>query len=224
LAQYEWLEINDPNNLAHFQILPVRLSIFLVKAIIINLEMSVTWHHVTVLGATGRDCTVLTLFMNSQAMVKHYLSFFQLARSRCGVPLSMFFNITVNGRYGWTPEGGGGETTFDADYGLEFGGGRGYFFVAGEYFKQDVIDWSDRDRAVIESSFDYNTSKLCNENNTEDGDQCMRDITQDDWRERSDGTPGGVFEENSKYADGGWFFDENGMNTGWKEERDGINP
>ena len=132
--------------------------------------------------------------------------------------------LKVNGRYGWTPEGGGGETTFDADYGLEFGDGRGYFFIAGEYFKQDVIDWSDRDRAAIESSFDYNTSKLCNENNTEDGDQCMRDITKADWRERSDGTAGGVFEEGSSYADGGWFFDENGMNTGWNEERDGINP
>ncbi|MDX2427729.1 MAG: TonB-dependent receptor [Xanthomonadales bacterium] len=130
----------------------------------------------------------------------------------------------INGRYGWTPAGGGGETTFDANYGLEWGDGRGYFFIAGEYFKQDDIDWSDRDRAAIESSYDYNTSKLCNENNTETGDQCMRDITQDDWRERSDGMPGGVFEEGSDFADGGWFFDENGMQTGWREERDGINP
>lgn len=130
----------------------------------------------------------------------------------------------INGRYGWTPEGGGGEKMLDAYYGLEFGDGRGYMFLAGEYLDQDDIDWSHRDRASIESSYDYNTTLLCNENNTEDGDQCMRDITQADWRERSDGMPGGVFEEGSSYADGGWWFNEDGMQTGWKEERDGINP
>ncbi len=128
----------------------------------------------------------------------------------------------VNGRYGWTPEGGGGETTVDAYYGLNFGDGRGYVFIGAEYLKRDDIDWSDRDRASIESSYDYNTSKLCNENNTEDGDQCMRDITQADWRERSDGMPGGVFEEN-KATDGYWYDENNVLRDDWKEERDGIN-
>ena len=131
--------------------------------------------------------------------------------------------FSADGRYGWTPEGGGEEYTVEADYGLEFGGGRGYFFIAGEYYDQGVIDWSDRDRAAIESSYDYNTSLLCNENNTIEGDQCMRDITQDDWRERSDGMPGGVFEEGSG-GQGGYWYDENGLRDDWVEERDGINP
>ena len=129
----------------------------------------------------------------------------------------------INGRYGWTPEGGGGETTLDGYYGLEFSDGRGYMFIGAEYFQQDVIDWSDRDRAAIESSYDYNTTLLCNENNTADGDQCMRDITQADWRERSDGMPGGVFEEGR--GNGGYWYDENNvLRDDWNEERDGINP
>jgi len=53
---------------------------------------------------------------------------------------------------------------------------------------------------------------------TETGDQCMRDVPDPaDWRDRSDGTEGGVFSEGS----GNWWFDENGLNTGWSEERDG---
>lgn len=131
--------------------------------------------------------------------------------------------FNVDARYGWTPAGGGGETTVDGYYGLDFADGRGYFFIAAEYDKQDEIDWSDRKRAAIESSFDYNTKKLCNENNTIDGDQCMRDITRADWRERSDGMPGGVFEEGR--GNGGYWYDENNiLRDDWSEERDGINP
>jgi len=128
----------------------------------------------------------------------------------------------VNGRYGWTPEGGGEEYMLDANYGLEFADSRGYMFIGAEYFEQEDIDWSDRERAAIEASYDYNTKLLCNENNTIDGDQCMRDITQADWRERSDGMPGGVFEEGS--GNGGYWYDENNvLRDDWNEERDGIN-
>ena len=131
------------------------------------------------------------------------------------------FEIKTRG--GHTPEGGGKEFTVDVNYGNSFDEGRGYLFFSTTWDRQFGIDFKDRDRAKIESSFDYNTSLLCNENNTESGDQCMRDITQADWRERSDGTAGGVFEERNRAADGGYFFTEDGLQTGWVEERDGLN-
>lgn len=131
------------------------------------------------------------------------------------------FEIRTRG--GHTPEGGGKEFTVDVNYGNSFDDGRGYLFFSTTWDRQFGIDFEDRDRAKIESSFDYNTTLLCNENNTESGDQCMRDITQADWRERSDGTAGGVFEERNSAADGGYFFTEAGLQTGWVEERDGLN-
>ncbi len=126
-------------------------------------------------------------------------------------------------RGGKTPEGGGEEFTIDAEHGFTFSGDKGYGFFSATWDRQFGIDYADRDRAAIESSFDYNTTKMCNEMNTIDGDQCMRDITQADWRERSDGTFGGVFEEGLKAADGGYWYNEDGLQTGWNEERDGIN-
>ena len=132
------------------------------------------------------------------------------------------FGFKVRG--GATPEGGGKEFTLDTDYGTTFADDRGYVFASATWDRQFGIKWSDRDRAAIESSYDYNTTKLCNEMNTIDGDQCMRDITQADWRERSDGTAGGVFEEGKSYPDGGFYYTADGLQTGWKEERDGVNP
>jgi len=130
------------------------------------------------------------------------------------------FGFKVRG--GYTPEGGGEEYTIDADWGTFFSDGRGNFFIAATYDDQQGIEWGDRDRAAIESDFDYNTSIFCNEMQTEDGDQCMRDTTSDQWRDRSDGTFGGVFEEGS--ANGGYWYDENNvLRDDWKEERDGLN-
>jgi outer membrane receptor protein involved in Fe transport len=131
--------------------------------------------------------------------------------------------LGIESRYGATPEGGGEEYSFDVDYGTNYADGRGYMFFGATYDRQRGIYWEDRDRALIESSYDYNTTLLCNEMNTIEGDQCMRDITQDDWAERSDGTPGGVFEEGSG-GQGGYWFDESGLRDDWVEERDGINP
>ena len=122
-------------------------------------------------------------------------------------------------RAGQTSEGGGEEYTLNADFGTSFAGGRGYFFAGVTYDEEMGIDNKDRDRAQIEADYDYNTTLLCNEMQTETGDQCMRDVPDPaDWRDRSDGTAGGVFSE----SDGGWWFDENGLNTGWSEERDGL--
>ena len=129
-------------------------------------------------------------------------------------------------RYGWTPEGGGEELSLNMDYGTRFADNRGYFFFGAEYNDQKGIDWSERDRAQWESSYDYNTSKLCNEMNTWYGDQCMRDIDQRNWAEKSDGTAGGVFEE-GRGNGGYWYTWQDGNNTfrdDWLEERDGVNP
>lgn len=125
-------------------------------------------------------------------------------------------------RGGYTPEGGGEEFTVDFSYGDSFSNDKGYLFFSSTWDRQFGIKFEDRKRAQIESSFDYNGSLLCNENNTESGDQCMRDITQADWRERSDGIAGGVFEE-SGGGTSGYFFNENGLQDDWLEERDGIN-
>ena len=122
-------------------------------------------------------------------------------------------------RGGQTSEGGGEEFTLNADYGSKFADGRGYFFAGVTYDEEKGIYNKDRSRAQIEADFDYNTSLLCNEMQTETGDQCMRDIASKSlWRDRSDGTAGGVFSESS----GGWWYDESGLNTGWVEERDGL--
>jgi len=124
-------------------------------------------------------------------------------------------------RFGVTDEGGGEEITFDADYGRSFSDGRGYLFFAASYSDEAGIDHADRKRAQLEADFDYNTSLLCNEMQTATGDQCMRDITPADWRDRSDGTLGGVFSESS--SGGNWWYDQNNvLQTGWSEERDGL--
>jgi outer membrane receptor protein involved in Fe transport len=126
-------------------------------------------------------------------------------------------------RAGQTSEGGGEEFTLNADYGLSFSDGRGYLFAGVTYDEEQGIANKDRSRAQIEADFDYNTTLLCNEMATETGDQCMRDIaSRSDWRDRSDGTAGGVFEEGNSFANGGFWYDENGLNTGWSEERDGL--
>ncbi len=129
-------------------------------------------------------------------------------------------------RGGFTTNGGGEELTANADYGMNFSDGRGYLFVAANYAKQYGIDPSDRNRANLETDFDYNNGKLCNEWATATGDQCARDITEADWRNRSDNLPGGVFEEDERdveFADGGFWYDENNvLQTGWVEDRDGF--
>jgi outer membrane receptor protein involved in Fe transport len=130
-----------------------------------------------------------------------------------------FEGFGLYARGGTTSEGGGEEYTLSADYGLRFADDRGYFFAGVTYDEEQGIDNKDRKRAQIEADFDYNTSELCNEMATETGDQCMRDIASTaDYRDRSDGTEGGVFSE----GPGDWWFNENGFQTGWEEERDGL--
>ncbi len=125
----------------------------------------------------------------------------------------------VDTRYGVTDEGGGEEVTLNLDYGTNFADGRGYLFFAATYDKQYGIDNKDRARGQLEADYDYNTTLLCNEMQTETGDKCRRDIgSPAEWRDRSDGTAGGVFAERR----GNWWYNEDGLQTDWSEERDGL--
>jgi len=125
----------------------------------------------------------------------------------------------LEARYGLTYEGGGEELTIDTDYGTTFADGKGYLFFAATYNDDKGIANKDRARAQLEASYDWNASEMCNEMDTATGDQCMRDISPSDWRDRSDGILGGLFSEGA----GGWWYDENNvLRTGFSEERDGL--
>jgi outer membrane receptor protein involved in Fe transport len=131
--------------------------------------------------------------------------------------------LGIETRYGATSNGGGEEFSADVQYGANFADGRGYLFFAATFDDQKGIGPYDRDRALIEADFDYNTTLLCNEMQVVGGDQCLRDIDggPEVWRNRSDGTPGGVFEERSSSTKGYWY-DESGLRDDWNEEQYGI--
>jgi len=139
--------------------------------------------------------------------------------------------LGIGTRYGATSNGGGEEISVDVQYGANFADERGYMFFGATFNDQKGIGPYDRDRARIEADFDYNTSAMCNEmqvvylddGELEDGDQCLRDIQggPEVWRNRSDGTAGGVFEEGR--GEGGYWYDaDNNFRDDWLEERDGI--
>jgi outer membrane receptor protein involved in Fe transport len=131
--------------------------------------------------------------------------------------------MSIETRYGETSNGGGEEISTDIQYGFNFADGRGYAFFAGTFDDQKGIGPYERDRALIEADFDYNTTLLCNEMQIIGGDECLRDIQggSEVWRNRSDGTPGGVFEERSSSTRGYWY-DESGLRDDWNEEEFGI--
>ena len=132
------------------------------------------------------------------------------------------FSAKVRG--GESVEGGAKEFGLDFDYGSEISGGDGYVFVAASYDKEYGLSYWDRDRAQIHDSWSYNSSLMCNEMLTADGDQCMRDITQADWQNLSDDTPGGVFLETSR-NDTQFWYDGQTLRNDWRdnEERYGHN-
>lgn len=128
------------------------------------------------------------------------------------------FGIETRG--GVTSEGGGEEYSVDLDYGTKFADDRGYFFIGATYEDEGGIDHLDRSRAQLEAVYGYDDDLMCNTYQVASGDDvCARDITSADWRDRSDGTPGGVFAE----GDGeGYWYNESGLQTGFEEERDGF--
>ncbi|GLX81867.1 TonB-dependent receptor domain-containing protein [Thalassotalea eurytherma] len=132
--------------------------------------------------------------------------------------------FSFKAKVGESQEGGAEEYTLDIDYGTEFSDGRGYLFMAGTYNEEKGLSFYDRKRAQQQDAWRYNDDDMCNQMLTEDSYQCMRDITQADWRSLSDSIPGGVFDEQSSTrADAGFWYDENGLRNDWHEERYGIN-
>ena len=132
--------------------------------------------------------------------------------------------FSFKARGGESDEGGAKEIGIDVDYGTEFAGGDGFVYFASSYDKEYGLKFSDRKRAQQQDSWDYDNDLMCNVMLTEDGDQCMRDITQADWRSLSDSIPGGVFDESSSTKpDSGFWYDQNGLRSDWHEEKYGIN-
>ncbi|TQV65745.1 TonB-dependent receptor [Exilibacterium tricleocarpae] len=123
-------------------------------------------------------------------------------------------------RGGTTDEGAGDEFTLDLSFGSQFHDGRGYAFFSTTWDRQFGIERTDRKRAQLEANYEYDTDLMCNAMQTENGDVCMRDISPADWRDRSDGTAGGVFLEDG--SNSGFYFNEDGLQSDWMEERDGL--
>jgi outer membrane receptor protein involved in Fe transport len=125
-------------------------------------------------------------------------------------------------RGGESTDGGAKEFTIDTSFGSAFADDRGYAFFSANYDKDYGLKYTDRERASQEAGFRYNSDTMRNEILTENSYQPLHETPMSDWRNRSDGIPGGVFLESSKY-DTTYWYDENGQNTDWNEERDGIN-
>jgi len=125
-------------------------------------------------------------------------------------------------RGGESTEGGAKEFTIDSSYGTTFADDRGYLFFSANYDKDYGLKYTDRKRAAQESSWGYDGDSMRNEIRTEDGMQLLSETPMSEWRDRSDGIPGGVFLESSKY-DTTYWYNGDGQQTDWNEERDGIN-
>lgn len=129
-------------------------------------------------------------------------------------------------RGGESSEGGAKEFTLNLDYGTSFADDRGYLFFSTTYDKQYGLTYNDRKRARQQESHSYDDERMCNVMSTEnhpDDDECMRDITQADWRGLSDSIPGGVFNEPSRTQVGGQWIDSSGViHTDWNQTKYGI--
>ena len=132
--------------------------------------------------------------------------------------------LGLEARYGGYSDGGGEEITAVLDYGTFFADDRGYMFFGAVFNDEKGIGPYERYRARIEAYYIYDDDEMCNAVLTEDPNRylCIRDVpNRADWRDRSDGIAGGVFEERSSGRAGYWY-DENGLRDDWWEERYGI--
>jgi outer membrane receptor protein involved in Fe transport len=131
--------------------------------------------------------------------------------------------LSFKARGGESSEGGAREFTLDLNYGTSFAEDRGYLYFSSNWDRQFGLKQSDRKRAAIEADAGYDTDAMCNTILTVEGDVCMRDTTQDQWRDRSDGTFGGVFLESSNF-DTQYWYDGTTLKDDWadNEERYGI--
>jgi outer membrane receptor protein involved in Fe transport len=135
-----------------------------------------------------------------------------------------YVGLGFEGRYGGYTDGGGEEVTAVAQYGTFFADERGYLFFGAVFNDEKGIAPYERDRHLIEAYYIYDDDEMCNAVLTEDPARylCIRDVPdKSDWRNRSDGIAGGVFEERSSGRAGYWY-DENGLRDDWWEETYGI--
>jgi outer membrane receptor protein involved in Fe transport len=132
--------------------------------------------------------------------------------------------FSFKARGGESVEGGAKEFTVDMNYGTEFADGRGYMYVSSTYDKQYGLTYADRKRAQQQESHFYDDERMCNAMYTEaqpsDG-ECMRDITQADWRYKNDAIPGGVFHEQSS-NEGGFWYDGQTLRDDWNQMSHGV--
>ncbi len=130
----------------------------------------------------------------------------------------------MKAKVGQTTEGGGERQTFEFNYGADVDDGRGYLYFSTRMDRDFGITYQDRiKRGGIELSHTYDDDEMCNAYRVESGDrEC--NAPQSEWRDRSDGIAGGVFDEgrDNEIIDGDFWFNEDGLQTGFLEERDGV--
>lgn len=108
-------------------------------------------------------------------------------------------------RGGESTDGGAKEFTLDASYGTSFADDRGYLYFSSNYDKDYGLKYEDRDRASQEASFSYDADTMRNEILTADGYKPFNETPMSEWRSRSDGTLGGIFQESSKFDEIYWY-------------------
>jgi outer membrane receptor protein involved in Fe transport len=102
-------------------------------------------------------------------------------------------------RGGESVDGGAKEFTIDASFGSSFADERGYAFFSANYDKDYGLKYTDRERAAQEASFYYDADTMSNRVLTADGYESLHSTPMSDWRSRSDGTLGGIFQESSRF-------------------------
>jgi outer membrane receptor protein involved in Fe transport len=132
--------------------------------------------------------------------------------------------FSFEARGGTSTEGGAEEFTLDLNYGTDFADGRGYMFMSSTYDKQYGLTYEDRKRAQQQESHFYDNEKMCNAMYTEaqpDDGQCMRNISQADWRYKNDAIPGGIFHEQESNS-GGYWYDGQTLRSDWNQMSHGV--
>lgn len=105
--------------------------------------------------------------------------------------------LSLTARGGFSPAGGGEETSFSATGGTSWADGRGRFSFNLTYDDEAGLIGNDRDFATISAEFDEASNTL-------------------EIPDRSRATPGGRFEGNR------FFFDEQGLQTDFNRDEDGF--
>lgn len=128
-------------------------------------------------------------------------------------------------KVGESGDGGAKELEMGLNYGTLFDDARGYVFFSANWDRDFGLFFNDRERAQIEIDEDYDDELMCSTATIADGSEpCLSGTNRSDWRNRSDGIPGGVFLENSRNPTQFWY-DGQTLRNDWRgnEEQFGIN-